>query len=119
MASVPSPNRSAAFWIQVWVFGRGIDEQGSAFARQPFLAHIPLGAGARAARKQTKLAMLPPLTSSPPQSAGNPISSAIHRTACPSISVASGDSFHAPTFWFRAAARKSPNMPIGAGLEVM
>ena len=31
---------------------------------------------------QTKLAMLPPLTSSPPQVAGNPISSAIQRIVC-------------------------------------
>ena len=35
--------------------------------------------------------MLPPLTSNPPQSSGYPISSAIHRTVCASISVAAGD----------------------------
>ena len=46
--------------------------------------------------------MLPPLTRSPPQSAGYPISSAIHRTVCDSISVAAGDSVQAPTFGLSA-----------------
>ncbi len=43
------------------------------------------------------------------------MSEAIHRTVCDSISVAAGDSVQAPTFALRAAARKSPRMPIGAG----
>ena len=33
--------------------------------------------------------------------------------------VAIGDNFQAPTFWLTAAARKSPSIPRGAGLEVM
>ena len=66
---------------------------------------------ARAARKQTKFAMLPPLTSSPPQPAGYPMSSAIHRTVCASISVASGESLHAPTLRLIAAASRSPSDP--------
>src|SRR5687767_6277852 len=48
-----------------------------------------------------------------------PISSAIHRTVCASISVAIGDRFHDPQFWLTALARKSPSAPIGAGLDVM
>ena len=64
-------------------------------------------------------AMLPPLTSRPPQSAGKPINSAIQRTVCASISVAAGDSVHEPTLGFSAEARKSPRMPIGAGGAVM
>jgi hypothetical protein len=63
--------------------------------------------------------MLPPLTSRPPQSSGNPISSAIQRTVCDSISVAIGASFQAPVFALIAAASRSPSMPMGAGLEVM
>ncbi len=47
------------------------------------------------------------------------MSSAIHRTVCDSISVAAGDSVHAPTFGFTAAASRSPSMPIGAGAAVM
>ena len=71
--------------------------------------------------------MLPPLTRRPPASAAvplrrgrtaNPISSAIHRTVCASISVAAGDRRHAPTFWFTAEASRSPRAPIGAGLDV-
>ena len=100
-------------------FGRGVDEQTAAVRASPsFLTSQP-ACDARAATKHTKFAMLPPLTSSPPQSVGNPISSAIHRTACASISVASGDSRHAPTFGFTAAASRSPSIPIGAGLDVM
>ena len=63
--------------------------------------------------------MLPPLTSRPPHAAGKPISSAIQRTVCASISVAAGDRTHAPTFGFSAAASRSPRMPIGAGGAVM
>src|SRR5262245_49232272 len=44
---------------------------------------------------------------------------AIHRTVWHSISVAAGESIHAPTFGFTAAARKSPRIPIGAGGAVM
>ena len=47
------------------------------------------------------------------------MSDAIHLTVCDSISVAAGDSIHAPTFGFTAEARKSPRMPIGAGGAVM
>ena len=50
---------------------------------------------------------------------GNPISSAIQRTVCASISVAIGDSRHAPTFGLTADASRSPSAPIGAGLDVM
>ena len=64
-------------------------------------------------------AMLPPLTNTPPQSPGKPISSAIHRTVCTSISVAAGDSVREPQFGFSADARKSPRTPIGAGGAVM
>jgi hypothetical protein len=63
--------------------------------------------------------MLPPLTNSPPQSAGYPISSAIQRTAWDSISVAIGDSVQAPTFALTDAASNSARMPIGAGDEVI
>ncbi len=69
--------------------------------------------------KQITLAMLPPLESSPPPVDGKPISSAIQRTVCASISVAAGASVHAPTLGFTAAARKSASMPIGAGDAVM
>ncbi len=74
---------------------------------------------ARAARKHTKFAMLPPLTSTPSPPAGNPMSSAIQRTVCASISVASGESVNDPMFWLIAAASRSPSAPIGAGLDVM
>src|SRR5215472_10804855 len=47
------------------------------------------------------------------------MSEAIHRTVCDSISVAAGESIHAPTFGFTAEARKSPRIPIGAGAAVM
>ena len=47
------------------------------------------------------------------------MSSAIHRTVCASISVAAGDSVHAPTFGFTAAASKSASIPMGAGEAVM
>ena len=47
------------------------------------------------------------------------MSDAIHRTVCDSISVAAGDSVHAPTLALRAEASKSPSMPIGAGAAVM
>jgi hypothetical protein len=55
----------------------------------------------------------------PAPSAGNPISSAIQRTVCASISVAIGDRRHAPTFWLTPDASRSPSAPIGAGLDVM
>ena len=42
-------------------------------------------------------AMLPPLTNNPPHDGGKPMNSAIQRTVCSSISVAAGDSDHAPT----------------------
>src|SRR5678815_5621876 len=71
-------------------------------------------AAARAARKPTKLAMLPPLTSSAPASRGNPISSAIQRMVCASISVAIGDNRQAPTLALMAEASRSPSAPIGA-----
>jgi hypothetical protein len=74
---------------------------------------------ARAAQKHTKFAMLPPLTMRPPHRSGKPMSCAIHRTVCASISVAAGDSVHAPTLAFTADARKSPRTPIGAGGAVM
>ena len=64
-------------------------------------------------------AMLPPLTNSPPQSAGKPRNSAIQRTVCASISVATGDSAQPPTFGLTAAASRSPSTPIGAADEVM
>ena len=38
---------------------------------------------------------------------------------CDSISVAIGESVHAPRFGLIAAASRSPNMPIGAGDEVI
>jgi hypothetical protein len=60
---------------------------------------------------------LPPLTSSPHDL--QPISSAIHRTVCASISVASGERIHPPQFGFTAAASRSPSTPIGAGGAVM
>ncbi len=47
------------------------------------------------------------------------MSSAIQRTVCDSISVAAGESVHAPTFGFTAAASRSPSIPIGAGAAVM
>ena len=62
--------------------------------------------------------MFPPLTRRPPP-AGNPISSAIQRTVCASISVASGESPNEPTFGFTVAASRSASAPIGAADEVM
>ncbi len=63
--------------------------------------------------------MLPPLTISPPQVDGKPISSAIQRTVWASTSVAAGDRTRAPAFAFSADASRSPRMPIGAGDAVM
>jgi hypothetical protein len=47
------------------------------------------------------------------------MSSAIQRTGCASISVASGESVNGPRFWLTAPASRSPSAPIGAGLDVM
>jgi hypothetical protein len=47
------------------------------------------------------------------------MNSAIHLMVWASISLAAGDSNHAPTFGFTAAPRKSPSIPIGAGDEVI
>jgi len=47
------------------------------------------------------------------------MSSAIQRTLWASISLASGESVHAPTLGFTAAANSSAKMPIGAAEDVM
>jgi hypothetical protein len=59
-----------------------------------------------------KFAMLPPETRIPPS--GIAMSSAIQRTVCASISVATGASEKAPRFGFTAAARRSASAPIRA-----
>jgi hypothetical protein len=69
--------------------------------------------------KHTRFATLPPLTMMPPESLGNPISSATHRTVCRSISVATGDNAHAPQFALSDAASMSASAPIGDADDVM
>ena len=73
----------------------------------------------RAAQKPTMFAMLPPLTRTPEPVVGYPMSSAIQRIVCVSISVPAGDSIHPPTLGLTAAASNSASMPIGAGEDVM
>ncbi len=80
---------------------------------------LPGNWAARAAINATMLAMLPPLTNSPPHPGGYPTSSAIHAIACRSISVATGESDQAPTLGFTAAASRSARIPSGAGDEVI
>jgi len=63
--------------------------------------------------------MLPPLTMMPPHGAPNPTSSASQRTACASISVATGANAQLPTFGLTAAASKSASAPSGAADAVM
>ena len=67
IASVPRPNRSHAFWIQVWVPAEAYTRSGAPAAARPPARTASPSIARRPARKQTKLAMLPPLTSSPPQ----------------------------------------------------
>ena len=69
---------------------RGVDGQRRRPCRRPSRARPAPPFARRAARKPTKFAMLPPLTSSPPRLGARPISSAIQRTVWPSISVAIG-----------------------------
>ena len=47
------------------------------------------------------------------------MNSAIQRTVCASISVATGDSVHAPTFGFTAAASRSPSIADRRRADVM
>ena len=63
--------------------------------------------------------MLPPLTRSPPLSAGKPTSSAIQRTVWASISLATGESGQPPRFGLTAAASRSASAPMGAADDVM
>ncbi len=69
--SVPRPPTSAAFWIHVWVSTDPYTR-----SRCPASPVTPRSRtfhpafAARAARKPTTFAMLPPLTSRPPESAG-------------------------------------------------
>ncbi len=114
------PKRSAAFWIQVWVSSETYTLARAASAPASPAARGPSPSMARRpARKQRKLAMFPPLTSSPPQSAGYPTSSAIHLTVSASISDAIGESSQPPTLGFTAAPSRSASIPIGAADEVM
>ena len=116
---MPRPKRSDAFWIQVWVSAEAYTRSGAPAAARPRARTSSPSIARRPARKQTKLAMLPPLTSSPPQSPDSPTSSATQRTVCASISDAIGESSHPPTLGFTVAASRSASAPIGAADEVM
>ena len=107
--SVPNPEMSAAFCTHVCV-----SAEQYARSRLPFTPFAAISAppfAARPARNPTMFAMFPPLTNSPPQSAGYFNISAIHRMVCPSISLAIGDSSHAPQFGFAAAAEQLAQHP--------
>ncbi len=71
IASVPMPDRSAALWIHVCVSPDAYTRSGRASGpATPAARTSQSAAAARAAKNATVLAMLPPLTNSPPQSAG-------------------------------------------------
>ncbi len=110
---------SAALCIQVCVsaeqYARSLRPVGVA----PCSRTLHGAFAARAARKHTMFAMLPPLTKMPVQVGSYRISEASHRIVCSSISVATGERAQAPTFGLTAAARSSPSIPMGAGDEVM
>ncbi len=119
-ADVPSPLRSAAFWIHVCVSAEQYATSCDASsARAPCSRSGHSALAARAAQKPTMFAMLPPLTSRPPVPRAHPTSSAIHATVCSSMSVAIGDRPHEPQFGFTVAASSSASEPSGAADEVM
>ena len=79
---MPSPDRSAALWIQVCV---SFDAYTVSFALpspvMPCWRTSQSAWATRAARKPSMLAMFPPLTMIPPHGCGKPRRSAIQRTA--------------------------------------
>src|SRR5438309_12085798 len=68
----------------------------------------------RAAMNGTMFAMLPPLTRTPVHLPGRPRNSESQRMHSFSISVAIGESAHAPQFGFTDAASNSASALIGA-----
>ncbi len=114
------PERSAAFWIHVCMpcepYARSALPPADLIP-SPRRSHP--ARDVRAAQKPSMLATLPPLTSTPLPPAGNPTSSAIHRTDWASISLAIGESGHPPTFGLIAEANMSASTPSGAGPGVM
>ena len=100
--------------------GRAVDDQPAPASARPAARTSHGARAARAARKPTMFAMLPPLTSSPPAVVG--IADELRRSSARSAPRSRSPPATAsttPTFGLSAAARKSPSMPIGAGDEVM
>jgi hypothetical protein len=75
-------------------------------ARHPLLAHVPPRHGRARRQEPDEVRHVAAAHQQAAPPAGKPISSAIQRTVCSSISVAERRQVHAPTFWLSAARQE-------------